>query len=95
MDRGSAGFSLRVQLAADGDPTHDSTVAWPDYREEIVAGHLQLSSLVDDADHWDAQAFDPTQLTPGIELSDDPLLHFGKAAYAESRRRRTEERARS
>jgi catalase len=94
LDRGSAGFSLRVQLAADGDPTHDSTVAWPDDREEIVAGRLELSSLVDDPDFWDAQAFDPTQLTSGVELSDDPLLHFRKAAYAESHRRRAEERAR-
>ncbi|MDG9675862.1 catalase family peroxidase [Micromonospora sp. DH14] len=91
LSRGTAAFSLRVQLAAEGDPTHDSTIAWPDHRKMIVAGRLELTSVVDDPDSRDAYAFDPTRLTSGIELSDDSLLHYRKTAYAESHRRRATE----
>lgn len=92
LGRGNAGFTLRLQLAAEGDPTNDSTVAWPEERQQIVAGRLELTSLVEDPDFWEGQAFDPTRLTSGIELSDDPLLTFRRDAYAESHRRRAEER---
>ncbi|NMO53001.1 catalase family peroxidase [Actinoplanes sp. TBRC 11911] len=90
--RASAGFSLHVQLAEPGDPTDDATQAWPDDRPEIVAGHLQLTGPVADQAGWDAKGFDPTNLTDGIELSDDPLLAFRHATYAESVRRRSAER---
>jgi catalase len=43
-------------------------------------------------EHWDQQRFDPTRLTGGIELSDDPVLAFRAHAYAESYRRRSENR---
>ena len=33
--------------------------------------------------------FDPTRVTDGIELSDDPVLRFRHDAYAESIARRT------
>jgi catalase len=84
-------FTLHVQLAADGDPTNDSTVAWPDDRPEIVAGRLVLTAPVEDPEHWNAEGFDPTRTTPGIELSDDPLLAFRAKTYAESHRRRSSE----
>lgn len=91
LKNGPVSFTLRVQLAADDDPTNDATLAWPDDRPEVVAGRLVLTAPVDDQEYWDAQAFDPTRLTPGIELSDDPLLAFRATAYAESYRRRTSE----
>jgi catalase len=33
--------------------------------------------------------FDPTRVTDGIGLSDDPILHFRRAAYAQSVLRRS------
>jgi catalase len=37
----------------------------------------------------DVLVFDPTRVTDGIELSDDPILRFRPHAYAESVLRRT------
>jgi catalase len=33
--------------------------------------------------------FDPTRVVDGIELPDDPVLHFRRSAYSESIVRRT------
>lgn len=89
---GPVGFTLRVQLAEDGDPTHDSTVQWPADRTEIVAGRLELTAAVADQAHGEAQIFDPTRITDGIELSDDPILAFRRQAYAVSYERRSDGR---
>ncbi|WP_216901444.1 catalase family peroxidase [Nocardia alni] len=88
LRRGAVEFTLRVQLGERDDPTHDPTVAWPDERREIVAGRLELTAPVDDQKYWDTQAFNPTRITEGIELSDDPVLKFRAHAYAESLHRR-------
>jgi catalase len=44
---------------------------------------------VADQAHWAAQVFDPTRITGGIELSDDPVLAFRSHAYAVSYDRRS------
>jgi catalase len=46
---------------------------------------------VGDQSHWAGQRFDPTLVTNGIELSDDPVLAFRARAYAESFARRSRE----
>ncbi|WP_406451632.1 hypothetical protein OH768_08475 [Streptomyces sp. NBC_01622] len=85
-------FTLQVQPAEEDDPTHDPAVAWPEQREGITAGRLELIAPVDDQDYWAAQRFDPTRVTAGTELSDDPVLAFRAQAYAESYRRRRRNR---
>ena len=35
--------------------------------------------------------FDPTKVPPGIETSDDPVLHFRSESYIESQKRRLAE----
>ena len=52
----------------------------------------ELTAPVDDQEHWAEQRFDPTRVTAGIELSDDPVLAFRSLAYAESYRRRSQNR---
>lgn len=89
LGRGTVSFTLKVQFAGAGDPTADPTQAWPDDREEIAAGRLEIVRPVPDEEFWDARVFDPTRLVPGIELSDDPVLAYRKAAYAEGHRRRS------
>ena len=37
----------------------------------------------------DVLVFDPTHVVDGIELSDDPILHYRRVAYAESIERRS------
>ncbi|WP_037855832.1 catalase family peroxidase [Streptomyces sp. NRRL S-31] len=85
---GPVGFTLHVQLGQEGDPTDDPTRPWPADRPEIVAGHLRITAPVADQEHWAAQVYDPTRITPGIELSDDPVLAFRSRAYAVSYERR-------
>jgi len=86
---GPVAFQLHAQLGEEGDPSHDPTVVWPSQRKELVVGRLELTAPVGDQDHWAAQRFDPTWLTAGIELSDDPVLAYRALAYAESVRRRS------
>ncbi|WP_019069682.1 catalase family peroxidase [Streptomyces hokutonensis] len=92
LGQGPVAFTLQVQLAEEDDPTHDPAVAWPEGRKEITAGRLEITAPVDDQDHWAAQRFDPTRVTAGTELSDDPVLAFRARAYAESYRRRSRNR---
>ncbi|GAA4588162.1 catalase family peroxidase [Planotetraspora phitsanulokensis] len=89
---GPVAFTLQVQLGEEDDPTHDPTVAWPDGRKEITAGRLELTGPVHDQEQWAEQGFNPTGVTAGIELSDDPVLAFRAGAYPESFRRRNENR---
>lgn len=89
--RGPVAWKLSFQLAEPGDPTHDLTRQWPKERREIVAGELVIERLHEDPELVDGLNFDPTIVPAGIELSDDPVLHFRSEAYKESRRRRGEE----
>jgi catalase len=83
------GFDFQLQLAADGDPLDDPTAVWPEERELVAAGRLEVSELTDDPErdgHIDV--FDPTRLVDGIEPSDDPILHARSKAYSVSAYRR-------
>ncbi len=82
-------FHLKAQLAAPGDQTRDPSQPWPDTRQVVELGVLTLDKPV--ADSLAAQKkllFMPTQLTDGIELSDDPLPVVRAGAYTVSFSRR-------
>jgi catalase len=89
---GPVRWRLVFQLAAPGDPTDDVTQQWPDDRPTVVAGTLTLDRLHEDQAAVEGLVFDPTNVVPGIELSDDPILHFRSQVYGESYNRRTAER---
>ncbi len=90
LQRGPARFKLRVQIARDGDPTDDPRAVWPDDRETIEAGTLEVIEPDTTREQGDdVLVFDPTRVTDGIELSDDPILHFRRLAYNESIKRRS------
>jgi catalase len=82
-----ARWRLMVTLAAPGDSTSDPSEHWPDDRERIDAGVLELTATI--AEPEGLVVFDPTRTTDGIELSDDPFLPYRAAAYSESVARRT------
>jgi catalase len=83
-------FRLFARLGEDGDPTDDPTVAWPDEREEVELGRIELTGLDTSREQdGDVLVFDPTRVTGGIELSDDQILNFRPDAYAVSVFRRT------
>jgi catalase len=82
-------FHLRAQLAAPGDQTKDPSQPWPDTRKVVDLGVLTVDKPV--ANSLAAQKkllFMPTQLTDGIELSDDLLPVVRAGAYTVSFARR-------
>lgn len=90
LEREPVGFRLVAQLAVEGDPVSDATAAWPRERETVELGHLELTGLDHERERGDdVLVFDPTRVTDGIELSDDPILRIRGDAYAVSVERRT------
>ena len=84
------GFRLSLKLAADGDPTDDPTALWPDSRERVELGRLEVTSLSPTSAADERRlVFDPTNLTEGIELSTDPILLVRSAAYSISYEQRS------
>jgi catalase len=82
-------FTLELQIATPGDPIDDPTAAWPKGRRLVNAGTLVVTGLDTERETGgDVLVFDPTRVTDGIELSDDPVLRFRHAAYSESVARR-------
>jgi catalase len=83
-------FALYARLAEEGDEVDDPTVPWPDEREQVELGTIELTGLDTTREHGgDVLVFDPTRVTDGIEVSGDKILNFRPDAYAVSVFRRT------
>jgi len=90
LGRDTAAFRLFAVIAGDGDDPADPTVAWPDDRERVEVGRLELSGPDPEREQGDdILVFDPTRVIDGIELSDDQILRFRPRAYAASVTRRS------
>jgi len=89
LKKGPTSFTLHVQVGTADDPTDDPTAVWPDDREDVVIGRLELDDVGDDCDEM---LFDPTFLVDGIEVSDDEILRARSGAYAVSYKRRRPKR---
>jgi catalase len=88
--RDIAAFRMVVLIAEDDDDPGDPTVAWPDDRERVEVGRLELSGPDTEREQGDdILVFDPTRVIDGIELSDDQILRFRPRAYAASVTRRS------
>lgn len=84
-------FHVKAQLAGTGDQTNDASQPWPDDRKLVDLGVLTLTKVVSDSAQAEKKLlFLPTNLTPGIELSDDPLPSVRSAAYGVSFGRRSQ-----
>jgi catalase len=89
LARAETAFRLLVILAGEGDEIDDPTEAWPPEREQVEVGRLVLTGPDTERERdGDILVFDPTRVTGGIELSDDPILRFRPRAYAASVERR-------
>ncbi len=94
LQRGSADFVLRVQVAEAGDDTTDPTTPWSQARRKVVMGQLRLENVVADQElGCEALRFDPTRMVPGIDIGDDPILAARREVYGRSADRRSSERA--
>jgi catalase len=89
LKRGPVTFHLRAQLAAAGDSTKDPTITWPNDRKVVELGALTIDKVTpNSADAEKKLLFLPSQLTDGIEESDDPMIDIRSGAYALSFSRR-------
>ena len=90
LSQGPKGFSLWVEIAEEGDPVDDPTTRWPEDRENVELGRLEIMELAFDREQdGDVLVFDPTRVPDGIELSNDPILLARPHIYAESVYRRS------
>lgn len=82
-------LSLVVQVAAPGDEVDDPLAAWPEDREQVIVGQLELTALEPSREvPVKPFVFDPLRLTDGIGASNDPVLQYRPRAYSESVERR-------
>jgi catalase len=89
LARGPVRLTLEVQIAEPGDPVDDASREWPLERRRVTVGSFEITGLDGERERdGDVLVFDPTRLTPGIELSGDPVLRFRSPAYRESVARR-------
>jgi catalase len=89
LDKGAVKFRLLVQVAAAGDSTTDATKVWPDSRPTVELGEIAILKALDTKKIENELLFLPTNVTSGIDLSDDPIINTRTEAYAESFGRRT------
>jgi len=82
-------FRIMVQVATPGDTVDDATIHWPESREQVEFGTVQLDRLLSDTPAQEKHIiFDPIPRVEGIEPSADPLLELRAAIYLISGRRR-------
>ena len=85
LDRAPVAFKLVLELAEEGDVTDDSTVQWSESRRRVTIGRLELTREISPEELGDpVMLHDPTRVTDGIELSDDPILIARRGVYAAS-----------
>ena len=90
LSDGAALLHLRAEMAGDGDPIDDPTATWPEGRAVVDLGRLEITTLAFDRERdGDVLVFDPTRITDGIRLTDDPILLARPGAYSVSIARRT------
>ena len=74
---------------AGRDDPHRATSVWRHARE-LSGGTIEVAEELPEAESAGTPVvFDPTRVVDGIELSDDPILHYRPSAYSESVSRRT------
>lgn len=88
---GPVAFRMELELAAEGDPVDDPSAMWPEGRERVVVGRLELFRRITEAEIGDpVMLHDPTAVTDGIEISpDDQIIAVRRGAYLVSVAERT------
>ena len=83
LARGAVRFRIVAQMAAPDDNTSDGSIVWPDDRNIVELGSLALKAVAPANEELQRTlTYNPIFLTPGIQLSDDPLVSLRSAVYA-------------
>jgi catalase len=89
LKNGPIRMKILVQIANPTDVVDNATVHWPEDRELLELGTLELTHVMPDSLAQQKQIiFDPIPRIDGIEPSADPLLELRAAIYLLSGRRR-------
>lgn len=89
LSKWPARFILRMTIGDLGDALDDPTEPWSTQRVKVVMGTLYLTHVAQDQQaDCERLGFNPCRLTPGIEVSSDPILHARRGAYQESQKMR-------
>lgn len=85
-------FSLKAQLAEEGDVTDDATIHWPNDRKVVELGKISIDKVMQDNDEEQRKIiFDPVPRgVDGLEASKDPLLDLRASVYLQGGRQRRE-----
>jgi catalase len=75
-----------VQLAAADDSIADARKVWPDSRPTVELGEIAIIKALDTKKVENELLFLPTNVTSGIDPSDDPIIDTRTEAYAEPNR---------
>lgn len=90
LARGPVHFELTAHIAGHDDDPHDPTSVWGKDSRHLEVGDITITGPMDDPEaDGGLFVFDPTRVVDGIELSNDPILHYRAKAYSESVSRRT------
>lgn len=83
-------FDLVLEFAEPGDSLDDVTQLWPDGRRRERVGVLEIVAPITLDELGDPEMnHDPTKLTDGIELNDDPIIQARRGVYEASAAYRT------
>ena len=89
LKKGPIRMKILVQIAKPTDTVDNATIHWPEDRELLELGTLELTQILSDSQAQQQQIiFDPIPRVDGIEPSADPLLELRAAIYLLSGRRR-------
>jgi catalase len=81
-------INMVAQLAGQNDVIDDPSVAWPDTREKVLLGVLEINKISSNSPEQDkALLFVPNNIPEGIETA-DPMLDFRAKAYPISQKGR-------
>ncbi len=87
---GPVEWDLVLEFAEPGDPINDATALWPEDRRREVVGRMRLVAPITEEEIGDkVMNHDPTDLTDGIEATDDPILQIRRGIYEVSAAQRT------
>lgn len=89
LEKGPIGLKIVVQIANPTDIVDDATVHWPEDRQLLQLGNIELTDIPSDSQIRQQHIiFDPIPRIAGIEPSADPLLELRAAVYLMSGQRR-------
>lgn len=92
LTHGPLVWDLEARFAKAGDALDDASVAWPEDRPSLPLGRLTVDRVHENQHAVDGMVFDPSNTVAGIDLSQDPILHFRTKAYGLSYDRRSKEK---